>query len=83
MNLRPLNDRVIVKRDDVASTTDSGIILTDTAKEKPSRGIVIAKGKEAKEVEVGDNVMFESCFQTELESNYVVMREEHIIAVIG
>ena len=83
MNLKPLHDRVIVKRDDVETTTESGIILTETAKEKPSHGIVIANGNETNYVEVGDNVMFERGAGVELESDYVVMHEKHIIAVIG
>ena len=58
MNFQPLGKRVLVKRVEEANTTMSGIIIPDNAKEKPSRGEVVAVSKEISELSNGDKVLF-------------------------
>ena len=94
MNLKPLGDRVIVKAIEEEETTASGIVLPDTAKEKPQRGKVIAVGdgkfgKDGKrlplDVKKGDIVLFGKYAGTEIKvdgEELVVMREDDIMAVI-
>jgi len=91
MNLKPLHDRVIVKVEESEQTTESGLILTQTAVDKSNRGMVVAVGPGKYDtgtwiemtVKAGDVVMFELAQATEMESEYMVMREGNIIAVIG
>lgn len=94
MSLRPLNDRVIIKRVEEETMSAGGIVLPDSAKEKPSQGKVIAVGNGAlnskgellpMSVKVGDNVMFGKYLGTEVEvegEELLVMSETDIIAVV-
>jgi chaperonin GroES len=94
MNLKPLGDRLIVKPVDEEETTASGIVLPDTAKEKPQKGKVIAVGdgritKDGKrrelQVKVGDNILFTSYAGEEIklqDEKVLLMREDDILAVI-
>ena len=94
MNLRPLHDRGIVKRQETETTTAGGIVLASSAAEKPSEGVVVAvgPGKPNKngdvrplEVKVGDRVLFGKFTGSEVKvdgEDYVIMREEEIFAVI-
>jgi chaperonin GroES len=94
MNIRPLQDRVIVKRMEEETTSKGGIVLPDSATEKPIRGEVIAVGpgktldsgeKRPLEVKAGDTVLFGKYSGTEVKLNdeeLVVMREEDIMGVI-
>ncbi len=94
MNIRPLQDRVIVKRMEEETTSSGGIVLPDSATEKPIRGEVIAVGpgktldsgeKRPLEVKVGDTVLFGKYSGTEVkldDEELVVMREEDIMGVI-
>lgn len=94
MNIRPLQDRVIVKRMEEESTSPGGIVLPDSATEKPIRGEVIAVGpgkildngdKRPPDVKVGDTVLFGKYSGTEVkldDSELLVMREEDIMGVI-
>ncbi|HLF96358.1 MAG TPA: co-chaperone GroES [Methylococcaceae bacterium] len=94
MKLRPLHDRVIVKRLEEERTTASGIVIPDTAKEKPMRGEVLAVGGgklldngtvRPVGVNAGDKVLFGKYAGTEVKidgEELVVMREEDIMAVI-
>ena len=93
MNLRPLHDRVIVERVESEETTKSGIIIPDTAKEKPQEGKVIAVGdgkvvdgkKQDMNVKAGDRVLFSKYAGTEITvdgEEYLIMREDDILAVI-
>ena len=93
MNLRPLHDRVIVKRLDQETKTASGLIIPDAAAEKPDQGEVLAIGNgkvqdngqvRALEVKVGDRVLFARDDQYEVEvqgSSYTVLRERELHAV--
>mgnify|MGYP003574636555 FL=1 len=94
MNIRPLHDRVIVKRIEEEETTKGGIIIPDTAKEKPSEGKIVAVGKgkvldngevQALEVKKGDKVLFGKYAGTEINIDgveHLIMREDDIIAVV-
>ena len=94
VKLQPLGDRVVVQREESEETTAGGIVLPDTAKEKPARGRVISVGegrllddgsRAAMQVKVGDRVLFTSyageTFKIETEE-YLLMREDEILAVI-
>jgi chaperonin GroES len=95
MKIRPLQDRVVVKRLESQTTTKGGIIIPDTAKEKPIEGRVVAvgNGKAAKdgkvrplEVKVGDTVLFGKYSGTEIKldgEEHVLLREDDILAVTG
>lgn len=94
MNLRPLHDRVIVRRMEEETTSAGGIVIPDNAAEKPSRGEIIAAGNgkitEAGDVrplavKVGDKVLFGKYAGTEVKvegEELLVMREDDIVAVI-
>ncbi len=94
MNIRPLQDRVIVRRTQEEKTTASGLIIPDSATEKPSQGEILAVGKGkaanngnviALEVSVGDTVVFGQYAGTEIKSDnetLLIMREDDIVAVI-
>jgi chaperonin GroES len=94
MKIRPLQDRVIVKRIAEEEKTKGGIIIPDTAKEKPQEGKVIAVGKgkandEGKviplDVKVGDRILFGKYSGSEIKVNgeeHLIMREEDILGVI-
>ena len=95
MNIQPLHDRVIVKRVEEEEKTKGGIIIPDTAKEKPQEGLVIAVGsgrieEEGKkkvplEVKKGDRVLFSKYAGTEINiegEEHLIMKEEDIIALI-
>ena len=95
MNIQPLHDRVIVKRVEEEGKTKGGIIIPDTAKEKPQEGLVIAVGsgrieEEGKkkvplEVKKGDRVLFSKHAGTEINiegEEHLIMKEEDIIALI-
>ena len=94
MNIRPLQDRVIVKRMEEETTSAGGIVLPDSATEKPIRGEVTAVGpgkvldngdKRPLDVKVGDTVLFGKYSGTEVKINddeVLVMREEDIMGVI-
>ena len=94
MKIRPLQDRVIVKRLEEEEKTKGGIIIPDTAKEKPQEGKVIAVGKgkvtdEGKviplDVKAGDRILFGKYAGTEVKvegEEHLIMREEDILGVI-
>ena len=95
MKLRPLHDRVIVKRMEEETTSPGGIVIPDSATEKPSRGEIIAVGNgklldsgdvRALDVKKGDTVLFGKYSGTEVKvdgDEYLVMREDDIMAVFG
>ena len=94
MKIRPLQDRVIVKRLEEEEKTKGGIIIPDTAKEKPQEGKVIAVGKgkmteDGKliplDVKVGDRILFGKYSGTEIKiegEEHLIMREEDILGII-
>ena len=89
MNIQPLADRVLIQPAEAEQRTASGIIIPDTAKEKPQRGTVLAVGKGTKDqemtVKVGDNVLYGKYSGTEIEidgTKYMIMKESDIYAII-
>jgi chaperonin GroES len=94
MQVRPLHDRVLVKRIEEKEVVKGGIIIPDTAKEKPMEGEVVAVGpgkmqddgkRAAMDVQAGDRVLFGKYAGTEIkidDQDYVIMREEEILAVM-
>lgn len=95
MNIRPLHDRVIVKRVEEETTTPGGIVLPGSAAEKPSQGVVLAVGNgkaldngttRALDVKVGDKVLFGKYAGNEVKvdgEDLIVMREEDIMGILG
>lgn len=88
--VRPINDRVVVLPEEAEKTTSGGIIIPDTAKEKPQRGTVVAVGEgkphQKMTVQLGDVVMFAQYAGQEMEwegINYAVMREDDILVILG
>tara|TARA_B100000214_G_scaffold354284_1_gene311045 strand:- start:888 stop:1169 length:282 start_codon:yes stop_codon:yes gene_type:complete len=89
INITPLADRVIVKQKEAETTTASGIIIPDTAQEKPQKGSIVAIGKGTKEnpmtVKIGDTVLYGKYAGTELkykQEDYLIMKESDILAII-
>jgi chaperonin GroES len=94
MKIRPLQDRILVKRIDEEETTKGGIIIPDTAKEKPQEGKVIAVGKgkvqedgklQPLDVKKGDKVLFSKYAGTEVNiegDEHLIIREDDVLGVI-
>jgi len=94
MKIRPLNDRILVKRLEEEETTAGGIIIPDSAKEKPAEGEIVAVGpgkmndsgdRVAMDVKVGDRVLFSKYGGTDVKlegDDYLIMREDDILGVI-
>lgn len=94
MNIRPLHDRVVVRRTEEERTSPGGIVLPDSATEKPVQGEILAVGKgkvssngdvQPLDVKVGDTVLFGKYSGTEIKvdgEELLVMREEDIMAVV-
>jgi chaperonin GroES len=95
MKIRPLQDRILVERIEEEQKTAGGIIIPDTAKEKPVEGKVVAIGRgkvnddgsiRTLDVKPGDRVMFGKYGGTEVKldkKDYVILREEDVLAVVG
>jgi chaperonin GroES len=95
MNIQPLNDRVVIKRMEEERLSAGGIVIPDTATEKPIKGEVIAVGEgkvldngslKKPAVKAGDKVLFGKYSGTEVKLNgteYLVVREDDILAVLG
>jgi chaperonin GroES len=95
MKIRPLHDRILVERLEEQEQVRGGIIIPDTAKEKPQEGMVIAVGtgkvteegkRLALDVKVGDKILFGKYSGSEVkvdDKDYLIMREEDILAILG
>ena len=95
IGLKPLADRIVVKRLEAANTTKGGIVLPDSAKEKPKEGEIVAVGSgkilesgetQDFQVKVGDRVMFSSYAGTEVTVDgvdYLIMSESDVLAVVA
>jgi len=93
MNLRPLHDRVVVKRIDLEEVVKGGIVIPDTAKEKPQEGIVVSVGngkildngaRVEMAVREGDRILFGKYSGTEIKvdgQEYLIVREDEILAI--
>ncbi|MFZ4738660.1 MAG: co-chaperone GroES [Bradymonadia bacterium] len=94
MKIRPLYDRIIVKRLEAETTTKSGLIIPDTAKEKPVEGEIVAVGNgkvlddgnvRALEVKAGDRILFGKYSGTEIKIDgieHLILREDEVLAVV-
>ena len=94
MKIRPLHDRILVKRQEEKETKKGGIIIPDSAKEKPQEGKVIAVGngkvtdegkKVALDVKAGDKILFGKYSGSEVkvdEQEYLIMKEDDVLAII-
>ena len=94
MNIRPLYDRIVVKRIEEQETMRGGIIIPDTAKEKPQEGEVVAVGKGKRledgkvvplDVQVGDRILFGKYSGSDIKldgDEYMIMREDEVLGVI-
>jgi chaperonin GroES len=94
MNIVPLNDKIVVKRLEAENTTSGGIVLPDSAKEKPKQGRVISLGdgklldngkRAAFQVKEGDRVLFTSYAGSEVKigsEEYMIMTEDDILAIV-
>jgi chaperonin GroES len=95
MKVQPLGDRVVVEREEAKATTAGGIVLPDTAKDRPQKGKVISVGdgritkdgkKRPLQVKIGDNVIFTSYagdeFKLDGDKKVLLMREDDILAVV-
>jgi len=95
MKVRPLHDRLIIKRIEEKETVKGGIIIPDTAKEKPQEGEVIAVGngklldngtKVPLDVKAGDKILFGKYSGTDIKidgQEYLILREDEVLAVVG
>ena len=90
MNIKPLGDRVLIQPTAAEEVTMSGIIIPDSAKEKPLRGKVLAAGNGTKDEEMllkeGDEVLYGKYAGTEIEfegEKYLIMRQSDVLAVIA
>ncbi len=90
MNIKPLADRVLIQPMAAEEKTIGGIIIPDTAKEKPLQGTVVAVGNGTKDEEmviaVGDQVLYGKYSGTELEfegEKYLIMRQSDVLAILG
>ncbi|WP_339183223.1 co-chaperone GroES [Oceanobacillus sp. FSL W7-1293] len=92
--IKPLGDRVVIKLVEQEETTASGIVLPDSAKEKPQEGEVVAVGsgrvedgkKVALEVSEGDRIIFSKFAGTEVKyegTEYLILRENDVLAIVG
>ena len=94
MNFRPLHDRILIKRIEEKETVKGGIIIPDTAKEKPQEGEVIAVGNGKKtedgklvplDVKAGDRILFGKYSGTEIKidnEEYLILKEEEVLGVV-
>ncbi|MFO0722221.1 MAG: co-chaperone GroES [Myxococcota bacterium] len=95
MKFRPLHDRLLVKRQEAETKSKGGIIIPDSAKEKPIEGVVVAVGNgkvlddgktKALEVKVGDKILFGKYSGTEIKienEEHVILREDEVLGVLG
>ena len=90
MNIKPLADRVLINPAKAEEKTVAGIIIPDTAKEKPLKGEVVAVGEGTKDekmvLKAGDTVLFGKYAGTEIEvgeEKYLIMRQSDVLAILG
>ncbi len=84
--LKPLADKLVVERTQAVEKTAGGIVIPDTAKEKPEQGKVISVGREVKEVKSGDEILFGKYSPTEVKidgKEYLLIKEEDVLAIVG
>ncbi len=83
--IAPLGDRVVAVREQAATKTASGLYLPDNAKEKPVIAKIVAAGKDAKSVKIGDKIIYKEYSTTELKidgTEYLIVKEEDILGTV-
>lgn len=83
--LQPLGDYVVAQAEEAESKTASGLYLPEAAKEKPKTSVVVAVGKDVKQIKVGDRIVYKSYSQTEVKvgkDEYILVKEEDILATV-
>lgn len=83
--VQPLADYVVAQAEEAQAKTASGLYLPDAAKEKPKTAKVVAVGKEAKQVKVGDRIIYKSYSTTEVKHDgveYILVKEEDVLATV-
>ena len=85
MSMKPLGDRVVLKQQEAEEKTKSGIILPDSAKEKPQAAVVVSVGPDVDQVKEGDKVIYTEYAGTEVkyqEEEYTIVAQKDIIAIV-
>ena len=85
MSMKPLGDRVVLKQQEAEEKTKSGIILPDSAKEKPQAAVVVSVGPDVDQVKEGDKVLYTEYAGTEVkyqEEEYTIVDQKDIIAIV-
>lgn len=85
MNLKPLGDRVVVKMVEAKEEIRSGLVIPDAAKEKPQEGEIVAIGDLAKDLKVGDIVLFEKYSGSKVKiegKEYLIMHQDDVLGVV-
>ncbi|MCI6243323.1 MAG: co-chaperone GroES [Lachnospiraceae bacterium] len=85
MSMKPLGDRVVLKQQEAEEKTKSGIILPDSAKEKPQAAVVVSVGPDVDQVKEGDKVIYTEYAGTEVkyqEEEYTIVDQKDIIAIV-
>ena len=85
MNFKPLGDRVLAERVEDATTTASGIIIPDNAKEKPSQGKIVAVSEDVENINIGDTVVFGKYSGNELTldgTEYLILEADEIFGIV-
>lgn len=83
--IMPLGDYVVAKQEEATAKTASGLYLPDSAKEKPKTSVVVAIGKDVKEVKLGDRIVFKSYSSTDIKvdkTEYILVKEEDVLAKV-
>lgn len=83
--LQPLGDYVVAQAEEAESKTASGLYLPEAAKEKPKTSVVVAVGKDVKQIKVGNRIVYKSYSQTEVKvgkDEYILVKEEDILATV-
>jgi chaperonin GroES len=85
VNIQPLADYIVAQQEEAAKKTASGLYLPETAAEKPKTAKVVAVGKEAKAVKIGDRILFKTYSTTDVKvdgQEYMLIKEEDILATV-
>jgi len=83
--IQPLGDYVVAQQEEAQTKTASGLYLPDSAKEKPKTSVIVAVGKNVKELKVGDRIVFKSYSSTDVKvdkTEYILVKEEDVLATV-
>ena len=85
VNIQPLADYVVAQAEEPETKTASGLYLPDSAQEKPKTAKVVAVGKDAKQLKVGDRIIYKSYSNTDVKvgsDEYILVKEEDVLAIV-